>query len=105
MGGVHRGDSDCNRDHAFEEPPSREPSLGADVAELGRCMAIPEAECYGFLILGSPWQQEHHRGPATVPFQALFQPGRKEGTQLGWGHWQGALRWVSQAWMLPPGSV
>lgn len=49
-GGVHRGDSDCNRDHAFEEPPSREPSLGADVAELGRCMAIPEAECYGFLI-------------------------------------------------------
>ena len=47
---MRRGDSDCNRDHAFEEPPSKEPSLGADVAELGRCMEIPEVECYGFLI-------------------------------------------------------
>ena len=36
-----------------------------------------------------------------MPFQALSQPGRKEGTQLGWGQWQGALGWASQAWMLP----
>jgi hypothetical protein len=32
------------------EPLSREPSLGADVAELGRCIEIPEVECHGFLI-------------------------------------------------------
>lgn len=47
--GHTEGDSNGNRDHAFE-PPSREPSLGADVAELGRCMEIPEVECHGFLI-------------------------------------------------------
>lgn len=26
---------------------------------------------------------------ATVPFQGLPQPGRKKGTQLGWGQWAG----------------
>jgi len=53
--GLKRGlrDGGCTEEtlSAIEiEPLSREPSLGADVAELGRCIEIPEVECHGFLI-------------------------------------------------------
>lgn len=37
--------------------------------------------------LGSPWQQDHHRGSASVPFQGLPQPGRRTGDPA----WLGAV--------------
>lgn len=75
-------DFDCSRALALE-PPSREPSLGAGRAKLGRWVQLLEAECYG--LLGSPWQQGHHRGPAIVSSQALPQLGRKKGRGPGVG--------------------
>ena len=98
---MHRGDSKRNRDRT----PQQRAISGGRRSRAGQMHRDSRGGMPWLSHLGSPWQQEHHRGPATVPFQALSQLGRKEGTQLGWGHWQGALRWVSQAWMLPPGSV